>query len=36
MRQRPWYIEPGMRVLLRDGRCRAIGIVEKVINESKA
>ena len=30
IRQRPWYVEPGMRILLRDGRCRAVGIVESI------
>lgn len=30
--ERPWYVEKGMRLLLRDGRCRAIGVIEKVIS----
>ena len=27
---RPWYVEKGFRILLRDSRCRAVGIVEEV------
>ncbi|RLE77259.1 MAG: GTP-binding protein [Thermoprotei archaeon] len=27
---RPWHIEAGMRLLLRDGRCRAVGVVQAV------
>jgi len=28
--ERPWYVEAGMRILLRDGRCRAVGVIQSV------